>query len=315
MSARLREERGQAVLVTVLFLAVLLGAVALTIDVGAWYREQRQAQATADAAALAGAQALPTDPARAMTLAAHYASVNGGGVPVSGISIATGIRTNDTVKVDVARTSPGFFAKIFSLDSVTVRSTAAARAGVPQEAKYVAPIVVNKLQPDLSGPGCPCFNQETTLPLGKDGAPGAFGLIDLDGTHNGTVGASTLADWIANGFDDYLALGKYNSDPGAKFNSSEVAAALQARTGTELLFPVYDTLTGGGSNAQYNIIGWVAFHLDCFGDVDAHGVCTSNHGNSQDITGYFTRVIWDGIQSTKNLNLPDFGTYSVSLIN
>jgi len=311
----MHEERGQAVLVTVLFLTVLLGAVALTIDVGAWYREQRQAQATADAAALAGAQALPVDPSRAMTLAAQYASANGGGVPFAGISIKTSIRTNDTVAVKVARTSPGFFAKLFSIDSVTVRSTAAARAGVPQEAKFVAPIVVNKLQADLSGPGCPCFHKETTLPLGKDGAPGAFGLINLDGSANATVGASTLASWIQSRFDKYLDLGKYNSDTGAKFNSSQVVAALQARTVTELLFPVYDTLTGGGSNAKYNIIGWVAFHLDCFGDIDAHGVCDNKHGNSQDITGYFTRVIWDGIQSTKNLNLPDFGTYSVSLIN
>jgi len=80
MTSRLRNESGQAVLMTVMFLTVLLGAAALVTDVGGWYRQQRQAQATADAAALAGAQALPSDPAQAQVLAAQYATSNGGGV-------------------------------------------------------------------------------------------------------------------------------------------------------------------------------------------------------------------------------------------
>ena len=84
----------------------------------------------------------------------------------------------------------------------------------PAQARWVAPIVVNIKHPDLSGPGCPCFNMPTTLPLGKTGAPGAFDLLDLNvDQQNGTVGASTLASWIQNGFDKYLPLGGYYSDP------------------------------------------------------------------------------------------------------
>ncbi|HKI91715.1 MAG TPA: pilus assembly protein TadG-related protein, partial [Gaiellaceae bacterium] len=153
MTGRLRSESGQAILVTVLFLTVLLGAVALTLDVGAWYREQRQAQATADAAALAGAQSLPTDPAQAITLAQQYANANGGGVVPGGITLQDDAEPNDTVAVDVSRTTPGFFSRLFAIDSTTVHASAAARAGVPQQAKWVAPIVVNKLHPLLSGPG------------------------------------------------------------------------------------------------------------------------------------------------------------------
>jgi len=48
MRTRVHEERGQALVMTVIFLVVLVGAAALTTDVGAWYRQQRQAQATAD---------------------------------------------------------------------------------------------------------------------------------------------------------------------------------------------------------------------------------------------------------------------------
>jgi hypothetical protein len=303
MTGRLRSESGQAMLVTVLFLVVLLGATAVTLDVGVWYREQRQAQATADAAALSGAQALPADPSQALSLTQQYADANGGGVLAGDITLRSDYEPNDTVVVNVKRIAPGFFAKLFSISSVTVHATAAARAGVPEEVNGVAPIVVNKLHPLLSGPGCPCFHSETTIPLGKDGAPGAFGLIELD--PNANNGVPNLADWIQNGFDGYLPLGDYYSDPGAKFNSDPVESALSARLGTELLFPVYDTLTGGGENAVYNVIGWVAFHLDSF---DAQG-------DSGSLTGYFTRVIWDGIQDKTNKHLPDFGVYSVSLVN
>jgi hypothetical protein len=172
----------------------------------------------------------------------------------------------------------------------------------------VAPIVVNKLHPDLKGTAnCPCFGSqnETTLPLGKTGAPGAFGLINLDQSHGGTS-PGILANWMLKGYDGYLPLGGYFSDPGAKFNSSQVQSALQARIGTVLLFPVFDTLTGNGANASYNVIGWVGFHLDSF----------SARGSSGTLTGYFTQVIWDGLQSqTSSSNEPDFGARSVQLID
>jgi hypothetical protein len=310
---RLRSEDGQAALLTVIFLVVLLGAVAITLDVGVWYREQRQAQSTADAAALAGAQALPGDTASAGTLAAQYATSNGGGLAPGDITFRSDFAPNDTVVVKVKRVAPSFFAQLFSISSVDVHANAAARAGTPDQVSGVAPIVVNKLQPELSGPSCPCFHVETTLPLGKDGAPGAFGIVNLDpGANNGVP---NLGGWIQSGFDGYLKLGSYDSDPGAKFNSNEIQDALSARLGTELLFPVYDTLTGNGSNAEYNVIGWVAFHLDCFGEPIDATTCAPTNGNSESLTGYFTRVIWNGLQSSGNKHLPDFGVYSVALVN
>jgi hypothetical protein len=71
---------------------------------------------------------------------------------------------------------------------------------------------------------------------------------------------------------------------------------------------VYDTLVGTGSNADYHVIGWVGFHL--LSDV-------VGGGDSGSITGYFTKVIWDGIQSTTNnpSSGPDFGVRTISLIN
>jgi len=126
----------------------------------------------------------------------------------------------------------------------------------------------------------------TTLDLGKTGAPGAFTMVNLDNTDTtGTIGASTLADWIVSGYDRYLPLGAYFSDPGAKWNNNTIQSAMQARYGTDLLFPVYDTLIDQGSNAEYHILAWAGFHL----------TLAQASGDSGSLSGYFTQVIWQGL--------------------
>src|SRR5262249_58548725 len=72
---RKNNERGQSMVITVVFMVVLLGFAALVIDVGSWYRAHRSAQSTADAAALAGAQVLPGT-AGPSTLATPYVNKN-----------------------------------------------------------------------------------------------------------------------------------------------------------------------------------------------------------------------------------------------
>jgi len=94
-----RSDRGQATVLTLVFLVVLLGMAALVLDIGSWYRADRATQSTADAAALAGAQALPSSPTNANTLSLQYVTKNGGGSP--SVTFSTKYLTNDTVKVNV----------------------------------------------------------------------------------------------------------------------------------------------------------------------------------------------------------------------
>jgi Flp pilus assembly protein TadG len=299
-----RRQSGQAAVLTAVFLVVLLSIAAFVLDVGSWYHAKRDTQATADASALAAAQSLPDNPAGATTLGTQYASKNGGGL--QSLVIGSQISTNDSVTVSISRQSPGIFSKIFGLNSVTVGAKATARAGAMSQARYVAPIVVNRAHPMLNNCNGPCFGPQyaTTLPLGKTGAPGAFDLVNLTNDPTGTIGASTLADWILHGFDAYLALGDYFSDTGSKWNNSTIQSALQARYGTELLFPVYDTLVGTGSNATYHVVAWVGFHIT--------GV-TAN-GSSGTLSGWFTQVIWQGIQATSAGSPPSLGARTVDLV-
>jgi len=303
-----RNQRGQSLVLAVVALVSLLGMAALVLDVGSWYRAKRSLQSSADAAALAGAQALPDAPSSGTSLAQTYATKNVPDLATKDVSVSSNIVPNDRITVHVTRPSPGFFAKLLGVDSVQVGATATAQSEGMAQARYVAPITVRNTHPMLAGPGCPCYgpDNETSIPLGKNGAPGSFAMLDLTGDSTGTTGASTLADWIVNGYDHYLPLGGYYSDPGAKFNNSQILAALNQRVGTELLFPVYDTLTSGGSNATYHIIAWAAFHLE--------SVETQGTGGS--ITGYFTDIVWDGVPATTpGGGGPNLGVHTVQLVD
>jgi putative Flp pilus-assembly TadE/G-like protein len=304
MIARMhRREDGQAAVLTVVFLIVLLGMSAMAIDVGTWYHEKRALQAQADAAALAGAQVIPDDPGQATALAIDYASKNGGVLTAGGITFTKDVVANDTINVHMSKKAPGFFSRVLGISSVDVGARASARTDAMKEAKNAAPIGVDIRHPLLSGSGCPCYGQSTTLDLKKTG-PGAFRLLNLDQSKGGT-GPGVLEDWILNGLDAYMPLDWYLSDPGAKFNSSSMDSALTKRIGTELLFPVYSDTKAQGSNFAYQVVGWVGFKLTGF----------DNKGNNGLLFGYFTRVIWQGIQNTRAQEAGDFGARSVQLVN
>jgi len=293
-------QRGQSMVLSVVFLTVLMGMSALVIDVGAWYRAHRSAQATADASALAAAQALP-DTTRATQLANEYAGKNSGSSPGSSGPQITFTRQGyetDTVQVTVTKPHPGFFSKLFGIASVNVKGRATARAWNVSSVKGVAPITVNYKHPLLNctrgqHPTCnPNFGQPTTLTLedihtsgGKDAA-GSFGLINLD-QNDPNPGANTLADWLLNGFPTYLGVGKYEAATGASFGNSQFRSALDQQIGHELMFPVYRLIKGPGGNAIYDIIGWVGYVITSY----------TVNGNEGTINGSFTRYVVDGVPS------------------
>jgi Putative Flp pilus-assembly TadE/G-like len=294
---RVRAERGQAIVVTVVFLAVLIALASAVLDVGAWYRLHRQLQTTADASALAGAHELPANPGGGVALAVDYAAKNGGGVNTSDITI-----TGDTIAVRAEKPAPGIFASLFGLDSVDIAAQAKARSGVPGEARWAAPIVVDEKHPLISGSGCPCFDEETTLDFEKVG-PGAFRLVNLDDSHGGT-GPGTLGGWINKGFDGYMPLQWYYSDPGFKPSSSHVKDALETRIGDELLFPVYRGTREQGAGFEYEVIGWIGFLLTGYEIKGSH---------TGKLFGSFTQVIWEGILS-ESTSGEDFGVKTIELI-
>jgi Flp pilus assembly protein TadG len=131
-----RTEDGQVLpLLALGLLLLLLGIAALVVDVGRAYVVKRQLQSAADAAALAGAQALP-NVANARALASSFGTGGRNPLPypvteappavvcLKGVYCAKG-GANGVQIVETADV-PTTFAKIFGLDHITVhvRSTA-----------------------------------------------------------------------------------------------------------------------------------------------------------------------------------------------
>jgi hypothetical protein len=308
---RLGSERGQAAVLSVICLTALIGLSALVLDVGSWFRAQRDTQAAADAAALAAAQVLPNS-LEANAVAAEYVEKNGGGNAT--VSFESKLTPYDTVRVRVERKADGFFAKVFGIDSVDVGANAAARTSGLESAKWVAPVVVNVKHPMLNcgeadGKPVPCFGEPTQLELldlhspGSRDAAGSFGLINLDRESGGNIGAGTLAGWMLTGFDEYMDIGAYDAAPSANFNNSQFRDALNVRTGDDLLFPIYSKITGPGSGAKYDVVGWVGFKVESF----------QAGGSRSVIRGSFTEVIWEGVQSDSGAGL-NYGVKAIQLV-
>jgi hypothetical protein len=311
--SRHKQSRGQAYVLTVLFLVVLLGMAAAVLDAGSWYRADRALQATVDAAALAGAQALPEDSGEASALANEYATKNGGGSIT--VSFDTQVFEDDTIIVEGSRPAPGFFAKVFGVDSVTVNARAKARAGLPAAAKWVAPIVVNVKHDMLQNcPSDPPCKDDTSLEYyhlknkgeQNDGA-GSFGFINLTGDNG--VGSNELGKWISEGFDQFLDVNQdYLVSTGNPFSSTNIKGALdeKVKEGDILLFPVYDKLTGTGNNAKYHIVGFAAFVITSM-DLS---------GSNEKFYGHFVSVTWEAVQAGSVSSAPpNFGVKNVSLID
>ena len=277
-------QRGQVFVLTALGLVALLGIAGFAIDTATWYRAHRSQQAIADASALAAAGDLPNGTAQATADAETYAAKNGGSLSDGDVSFSTTYVANDTVTVRTSSTAPSYFLKALNIGSAQVGATATATA-VPLGSAYgAAPFAVYYTQKELSGQGCPCFNVQTTLQYGKVG-PGGFQIINIDGT-SGPSGQTILSSWILNGCDCSTATPVWLwSDPGAKFNSSEVNNALSQRIGDTLLFPVYDQTQSGGSNMQYHVIAFVGFKITDF---------KFNGSNNGSITGEFVQTMWKG---------------------
>ena len=309
MSFVRRDERGQAIVLMTLSLVVIMGMAALVVDVGSWFHTKRRLQGTADAAALAGAQLLPNDPSGAQSQALSLCATRTAETSPARTSPSPRRSCRTTPSASGARrTDPGSSAA--SSASRALTSTRAPRPGSARrtKARYVAPMVVycdHPLIHNCNGDSVPTSGADPHG-LDKMGAPGAFGMLDLAGS-GGNVGSSTLGTLDPERLRPVPAARKYDSDPGAKFSSANMQNALDARIGTVLLFPVFKTLDLQGSNAEYEIIAWIGFHLNSW----------SQHGNTASLDGYFTEYIAHGILATGgNGGAPSssFGVKSIQLI-
>jgi Flp pilus assembly protein TadG len=299
---RIRCDSGQAFVFVAFVLMALVGMAALVIDGGSWYRAQRHLQTAADAAALAGAQELPTKPSTATTVALDYAQRNYAGIPNPTVTFP------DTATIDVSATAtaPGVFARIYgaAFDEVDISARAQARVSAPLELKNVAPIAVYKeVACTVSDPSC--FGQPVTLAFNEDDpfdpTKSKFGLLDLD--RDGHVGADDVKDWIEDGYQDYLPV---DTDyPPATGEKNGIKQALEDAADQErvLMFPVFDSAS---ASTGYHVIGWAAFVID---------EVVKWTGNEHELTGHFVTFLATDLAGGGTIPDPDldFGVHVITL--
>ena len=239
MSPRARSERGQAFALMVIALVALLGTGALAMDVGfAWYAK-RQVQASADAAALAGAQQLP-DITSATSTANSYASLNTpDNLSNVDVTVTTGCTvasenngwcdpdqadTNvayhaNRIQVVETATTPTWFAKIFGFDHFDVKGTATACqpcSSSPVDVMLVVDRTGSMCQP--TGPGGSCID----LNNAKQGVQTLLGIMD---PNIDTVGLVAFPPYNPSGG----VCGSTSANTSFKINGPGVPAS-QART-------------------------------------------------------------------------------------
>jgi Flp pilus assembly protein TadG len=158
LSRILGDQRGQVLPLAAFMMISMMGMGALSIDFGRAYVSFHQLQGATDAAALAGAQQLPST--SATTVAANYGAgsgdynsynwmqgvqvtataycsttLKGWGLPCTGATDANALKVTETFNV------PTYFARLFGINSIPISSTAV--AAMNGSAPYNIAIIVD----------------------------------------------------------------------------------------------------------------------------------------------------------------------------
>ncbi len=212
-----KRESGQTLVLFVLMLAVLLGFVALAIDVGLAFEERRSAQNAVDAAALAAAQDLYNGlpPALATLTANDYLARHGYQEPGDDVTVNIPPKTGphegdpDFVEVIVSTEEPAVFRAPLNPAPWTIRGRAVATFSTSQGAN--AAILV------LSETDCKSFDASGNESLIINNAGGIVANSNCDPSvyrnGTGTVSADGGIYYYKDGGYDEVGSGSFTPTP------------------------------------------------------------------------------------------------------
>jgi hypothetical protein len=274
------DEQG-AILILVAFLTVTIVAMAaMVVDVGAILDEKRQLQNGADAGALAVARSCALGACN-IALAESLADLNSRDgdskvEPVTPNLVTRQVRVTVSTQGGGGNILPYSFGQVITGQKgrmVRASATASWTTGGPATASAV-PIAVSDCEVGLLVVGAPAVIL-LTKPSGTCVAKypgGNFGWLDADCPDTYTVGVPA------------------DGDPG----KSGPKTCLGPLINTEVTFPVFDTVTGKGSKAEYRIVGFLVLKLTGWrfpGDASPTPPCSSS---ATCVAGTFIRYITTG---------------------
>ena len=327
---RVRGEDGAAaILIAILLPLVLLGFGALVIDAGSLYSERRQLQNGADAAALALAQVCASGSCTdsggqsPLTQASGYANSNSkdgasnvrsicgsapgltacvtppAGLPGGAKYVSVTTQTGTSAGASLMPTILGKVI-VSSYDGQTVSATAVAAYGTPAGLSSGLPVTIslcewNKYTSNGTVFGTPPYTAAmehvlylhtttgaTSCKSGPSGSdlPGGFGWLATK------TSACTAFSDVNNQWPD---------DPGVSIDKA-CKDELNKVLNTVLYIPIFNNLTGSGSNGNYTMAGFAPFYLTGWalpGTLQKSTITGTAYCNGSDkcLYGVFTKPI------------------------
>jgi hypothetical protein len=200
--------KGQIAILYAGVAAALLGAVAMSSDVGVMYYQWMAMQRAIDSAALAGVNSLPAAPATAATLVQNYANNNGvTNAEINEIDCIDDTNASytcsntgsqpvgflpDKVKVTATRIVPYYFGRALGLSSATLNVTSI--AFLPNNPSCLNCCVANCNA--SSPPGSPGGPTPTNVPVAGVSCGGSTGQYDIIPA---VVDVKTASHWAKGG--------------------------------------------------------------------------------------------------------------------
>jgi hypothetical protein len=248
-------------------MVVLIAAAAFAVDAGNLWSSRRRLRTSTDAAALAAAQDY-AEGVDACTLGIDdtYVDDNYPGAVVTecrdhpnGDAGYVTVSAESTVGLD--------FAGIFGYDEADIGSTTHAMFGIPTGANGLRPM-------GLCAEANPALQTWLNLPQGPTGdsgtirilytkdhpdacgetAPGNWGMLDFNGGENSN---SETKEWVANGYPQTVPLSPPSIPGDTGGFSPSIDTEMGGLLGDQFALPIFDAVTGTGSNATFDIVAFV----------------------------------------------------------
>jgi hypothetical protein len=268
------KERGAAAVLVAMLMVVLLGFGALAVDVGLLYAEKAQLQNGADAGALGIAQACAKDDTSPQcsptsSLAKDLADKNSlddlSNVQSVALDVPNRKVTVTADPLEAGRTDNQvslYFANVFGIPASSVVAKSTVIWGSPSKGITPFPLTMSVCQVNGMIDGAQQLirshtsNANTDCPEGPSGSdtPGGFGWLTQDPS-----GCGAYIDLAVN------ESGADTGNDGPSYCDAILngwGADITAGKDVVILLPVFNSVTGTGSGASYDVLAFAAFKVE-----------------------------------------------------
>lgn len=302
-----RRERGAVAVVVAISMVVVMGFVAISVDVGSIYSDQQQLQNGADAGALAIAESCQRG--TCIDSADKYTKANKLDGQATGKVVN---KTAGSVTVEADSTHENWFAGVLGIPTSNLRARATATMGWPSGGPTL-PLAFSWCEFDNATGGW----DDQGKPL-----PGAAAQVVV--TLKEKTCTNPAHTYVAGGFGwlkgdncvaNVLAGNWVVSDTGINGANSCTNFDWTTVLNKPVQVPIFQNYSGSGSNAEYQIKGLASFIITayCFGPSAQWPATLANCPSNRRIQGYFVNYTDLSGSLTFDPDAAHFGTGGVKL--